>query len=112
MLRIRWLTGLTAVLFATASGFAKPPPNPDPSLSPWFEGLIDPETALSCCAETDCRAVDARIARDHHEVLIDGAWVAIPEGKIVRRTDNPTGRAVLCWSPAMGIMCFVPGPGV
>ena len=108
----RLLPSLIALCLGAGPGVAKPPPNPDPTLAPWFQSLVDPETSLSCCEETDCRPVDHRLAADHYEVLIGGAWVAVPEGKIIRGMHNPTGRAVLCWSPALGIMCFVPGPGV
>ena len=31
----------------------------------------------------------------------------MPPDKILQRTDNPTGRAVVCWTPQRGIMCFV-----
>ena len=61
-----------------------------------------------------------RLEKDKREWL--GRWIAnygnvteilieIPETKIIR-TDNPTGRAVLCWSPDYekfdGVFCFVP----
>lgn len=36
--------------------------------------------------------------------------MAVPADKILHRYDNPTGRAVVCWTPALGIMCFVEGP--
>ncbi len=112
MLPLFCLISALTVLLPAGPSAAKPPPHPDPSLRLWFESLQDPETTLSCCEEADCREVDARIARDHHEVQIDGIWVEIPERKIIRPDSNPTGRAVLCWSPTLGIMCFVPGPGV
>lgn len=39
------------------------------------------------------------------------AWVKIPEARI-NQTDNPTGRAVLCWSTFYpdfnGVFCFIP----
>jgi hypothetical protein len=39
------------------------------------------------------------------------AWIEIPEARI-NRTNNPTGRAVLCWSifyPHFnGVFCFIP----
>ena len=93
-------------------GAALPPPNPDPRLRAWFESLIDQESMLPCCGEADCRAVEARVAVDHHEAFVRGAWLRIPVEKVVHRTDNPTGGAILCWSPALGVLCFVPGPGV
>lgn len=104
---------LAGVAFVCLAGSAegRPPANPDPSFSAWFQSLDDPETTLPCCDEADCRPVEDRIATDHYEVLISGAWTAVPDGKIIRRHDNPTGRAILCYSKALGIMCFVPGPG-
>jgi hypothetical protein len=39
--------------------------------------------------------------------LIGEAWFAVPADKILQRTDNPTGRAVVCWTPQRGILCFV-----
>jgi len=27
--------------------------------------------------------------------------------KILQRTDNPTGHAVVCWTPQRGIVCFI-----
>jgi hypothetical protein len=103
---------IIAAALGSQATHAKPPANPDPTLSPWFESLEDPETTLSCCDETDCRPVDDRIGAAGYEVLLRGAWVPVPDAKIIRRTDNPVGRAVLCWSPNFGIMCFVPGPAV
>ena len=39
------------------------------------------------------------------------AWIEIPEARI-NRTNNPTGRAVLCWSTFYpdfnGVFCFIP----
>jgi hypothetical protein len=31
----------------------------------------------------------------------------VPANNILQRVDNPTGRAVVCWTPSLGIMCFV-----
>lgn len=106
-----FLSSFVAVSLLVTAAKAKPPPAVDPSLGRWFQSLEDPETTLSCCDEADCRPVDARVARDHHEVLVGGVWTRVPEQKVLHRTDNPTGGAVLCWNKALGIMCFVPGPG-
>jgi hypothetical protein len=110
MLRDLVLRSVVAVALGSQPTHARPPPNPDPTLSPWFQSLEDPETTLSCCDEADCRPVDERIGRSGYEVLMQDAWVPVPEGKVIHRTYNPVGRAVLCWSPHFGIMCFVPGP--
>jgi len=89
MIRLPMLASVVALCLPAGSLLAKPPPSASAN-SLWFDNLEDPETTLSCCDEADCR----------------------PGGEMLRRTDNPTGRAVLCWSPAFGIMCFVPGPRV
>jgi len=56
---------------------------------------------------TDCRATEYRIEADHYEALIGGNWIIVPADKILQRTDNPTGHAVVCWTPQRGILCFV-----
>ncbi len=96
-----------AMLLLAGTATAAPPPNADPALGPWFRSLIEPGTGISCCSITDCRATDYRIKGDHYEALIGEAWFAVPPDKILQRTDNPTGRAVVCWTPQRGIVCFV-----
>ena len=54
-----------------------------------------------------CRATEYRIEADHYEALIGGTWHVVPPDKILQRTDNPTGHAVVCWTPQRGILCFV-----
>lgn len=96
---------------ASARAQAAPPPDADPSLSPWFEDLRQPGTGRSCCSIADCRPVDYRVVENHYEAFVDDQWMTVPPDKVLRRYDNPTGRAVVCWTPALGIMCFVEGPG-
>jgi hypothetical protein len=90
-----------------ASVAAAPPQNADPTLAPWFRSLLQPGTAISCCALADCRPADYRIKTDRYEVLLGGKWLAVPPDKILQRIDNPTGHAIVCWTPQRGIMCFV-----
>jgi hypothetical protein len=96
-----------AAVGAAASAIAQPPPNADPALAPWFRSLQQPGTNLSCCSIADCRATEYRIVHDHYETLIGRHWLAVPPDKILQRTDNPTGHAIVCWTPQLGIMCFV-----
>ena len=96
-----------AAFALTAPAQAKPPPGADPALSPWFEDLRQPGTGRSCCSVADCRAVDFRIVTDHYEAHVGDQWMTVPADKILHRYDNPTGRAVVCWTPALGVMCFV-----
>jgi hypothetical protein len=49
---------------------------------------------------------------DHYEVFVDGKWLRVPPDLVLKSLDNPTGRAVVCWTPTAGIMCFVRGPEV
>jgi hypothetical protein len=92
------------------SALAAPPENADPTLAPWFQSLRQPGTGVSCCSISDCRQTDFRSVDSHYEVMIEGTWRPVPPDKVLQRMDNPTGRAVVCWTPTLGIMCFVRGP--
>lgn len=98
---------LAAITFYAGFAKADPPPNADPTLAPWFQSLRAPDTGVSCCSVADCRATDYRTKGDHYEVMIDDKWVVVPADKVLQRIDNPVGRAVVCYTPALGIMCFV-----
>jgi len=92
------LTATIMVAFA-ASAIARPPPNSNPTLAPWYRSLLQPGTNLSCCSIADCRATEYRIEHNRYEALIGKRWLVVPADKILQRTDNPTGRAVVCWTP-------------
>jgi hypothetical protein len=96
-----------AAMLTAANAAAAPPDGADPTLAPWFQGLRQPGTGTSCCSIADCRTTDYRTNGESYEALIDDRWVAVPSDKILQRADNPTGRAVVCWTPTRGIMCFV-----
>jgi len=58
--------------------------------------------------------VEFRQDRDGYEVLIDGRWkmsipfwLRVPPNRIIDRIDNLTNRAVVCFTPEAGILCFV-----
>jgi hypothetical protein len=104
---IRRTLTTAAIALGTVTAAAEPPPNANPAFVPWFHSLLQPGTNLSCCSIADCRAADYRIASDRYEVLIGKRWLPVPPDKILQRTDNPTGRAIVCWTPQLGIMCFV-----
>ena len=99
-----------ALAFCTTAAFARPPEHADPALAPWFHSLLQPGTGISCCSEADCRRTDYRIKDDHYEALINGEWKTVPSRAVLKRMDNPTGQAVVCYTPTLGIMCFVRGP--
>jgi len=98
------------VFFVACHAEAAPPADADPALAPWFQGLQAPDTGRSCCSIADCRPTESRTRGGHYEVLIEDKWLAVPSQRILNRSDNPTGRAVVCWTPALGIICFVHGP--
>ncbi len=104
--RIREITFASVFLLPLAAS-AQPPSNADPRLAPWFRSLLQPGTEISCCSLSDCHETDYRVTADHYEALITGKWVIVPPNKILQRTDNPTGRAVVCWTRERGIMCFM-----
>lgn len=77
----------------------------------WMKSLMRPDVGGSCCNLTDCRVTEARLTKEGWEAMNQlGQWVKVPNEKIIRGKDNPTGRPVLCWLPGQGVMCFVEGP--
>jgi hypothetical protein len=106
--KLRWRAAVlaAALLSSAASAFARPPENSDPDLAPWFQGLRSPNGA-SCCSIADCRTTDYRTNANGYEALIDGQWLVVPPDRVLDHISNPTGRAVVCYAPALGILCFV-----
>jgi hypothetical protein len=107
MLAIRF--SLATMLLLIASAYGRPPENADPTLAPWFQSLAVPGTGITCCSIADCRPTEYRTVGDNYEALIEDKWVAIPPRKVLQPNDNPVGRAVVCWTPERGVMCFVRG---
>ena len=62
--------------------------------------------------------MESQQGQDGYEVLIDGRWkmsvpfwLRVPSNRIIDRIDNPTtNRAVVCFTPEAGILCFVRPP--
>lgn len=103
------IAGAIALTISMRPAQAAPPPDADPALNSWFQGLQQPDTGVSCCSIADCRPVDDRVGPNGYEVLINNEWLPVPQQKILQGKHNPAGRAVVCYSEAMGIMCFVRG---
>ena len=104
------IAGLIGWICLAGNAEAAPPPDADPALAPWFNGLRQPWTNALCCSVADCRAVDSRLNNGRYEALIEGEWRPVPDDHILNRADNPTGRAVACWTPQAGVICFVRAP--
>jgi hypothetical protein len=100
---------IACIAFLTAA-IAAPPEDADSSLASWFRGLSASD-GTPCCAIADCRRTTSRLTADGYEALIDDTWVAVPWDRVLRRTDNPTGQAVVCCAPLTKIiLCFVRPP--
>jgi hypothetical protein len=98
------------ILLLACQAHAAPPPDADPNQAPWFNSLRLPQSAVPCCSMADCRPVLSRLIDGHYEAFIEGKWIAVPDDKVLSRTDHPTGRAVVCWTPFAGVLCFVKAP--
>jgi hypothetical protein len=105
MRTLAWVALLGSSLSAAA--LAAPPEGSDLSLAPWYQSLKQPGTRVGCCSVADCRPVDSRIVGDHYEAMLDGKWIDVPPARVLEHEPNPTGRAVACWTPRYGILCFV-----
>jgi hypothetical protein len=108
---------LAVVLSFAAGAVAAPPENADPRFTPWYRSLRQPGTGAECCGLADCRVVEFRRTGDVYEVFVDERWrlskpywTRVPPEKILERPDNPTGRAVVCFTPEAGVMCFILPP--
>ncbi len=107
---MRSVTVFVACMSFSLSAIARSPPNTDMSLAPWFQSLRQPGTGISCCSMADCRQTEFRTNGSHYEALVEGEWREVPRETILERVENPTGHAVVCYTPSRGIMCFIRGP--
>ena len=107
---------LFAFILISCTAKAAPPENADPAMGPWFRSLMRPDAPTqSCCSEADCRVTEYRNIHGYFEALIDErftpyappGWTFVPPEKVVRNAGNPLGKAVACWTPSAGILCFV-----
>ncbi|HXP32336.1 MAG TPA: hypothetical protein VN832_14675 [Stellaceae bacterium] len=108
-LRPVWAIVAAAILSLACIGAlsAAPPEGADPTLAPWFQSLRQPGTGVSCCSIADCRATEYRSRGEGYEAFIDERWISVPQERVLDHIDNPTGRAVVCYEPTRGILCFV-----
>lgn len=111
---------VVALCLIVSFAFGEPPAGVDLNspIAKWFQSLTAPDGTL-CCSISDCRPADIRQTEEGYEAFIDkrefpavleSLWVKIPPEKILQRTENPVGRAVVCYTPALGVLCFVREP--
>src|SRR5262249_6681848 len=48
-------------------------------------------TKSPCCNLTDCRPTSGRQVDGHYEVKVNGAWVSVPSGKILKQSAPDLG---------------------
>lgn len=100
-----------------ALAHSRPPAGTDPNseLSHWYKGLKDPASGIGCCSMSDCRTVEFRIKGDYYEVLItpdkypvaQAQWFTVGNEHVLKDKPNPTGEAVACFVPGLGVVCLV-----
>jgi hypothetical protein len=109
-------TVLWIAFFGCGAALAAPPDGADANsvIGRWFQSLRSPDTGSSCCSpQQDCRQIDQyrpSVEPGGYEALYQGEWVKVPAKAVLERTDNPTGRAVICIMHINGepiARCFV-----
>ena len=82
----------------------------------FYQTLERPDTKSPCCNLTDCRPTSGRQVDGHYEVKVNGAWVSVPPGKILKqsapdlgfhvcatKTRRATRSPLLCRCPARNL---------
>lgn len=105
------ITGLTSGAYARDFGQYNDVPR---HVRDWFKALKNPRDGGSCCDQSDCARTDARTHGNAWEARApNGAWVSIPDDRVVHNQGNPTGEPILCAiedEEGWRVFCFVPGP--
>ena len=108
----------TALALAAGAAAAAPPEHADPAFANWFQAQRLPGASIPCCDVSDGRTVEMRYASGGRiEALVTKAfphtpqdwvdhWIEVPEERVLKGSFNPTGRAVLWWTPWYGVLCF------
>lgn len=79
----------------------------------YLGSLMSPKTGASCCNLMDCSETDDwRAGASGYEVFVDGAWQPVPPDAVIKNRPHPEGRAVVCYRPGIGVLCFVEGMAV
>ena len=61
----------------------------------FYMTLQRPDGKGSCCNLTDCRPTSGRAVDDHYEVKVNGAWISVPQSKILHK-QAPDGGFHVC----------------
>jgi len=130
---------LIAPSFGIGVSEARNPLHPDPALEKFYKGLRVPQAPWrGCCDVSDCGPTNAsrdgegrwRVSLYRNEknwevhagefseivpttnVVLDGeaGWLPVPDEAILENVANEQGKAVVCYTYALGILCFLPPP--
>lgn len=125
---IAWVAlAVAVILAAVTSRPAHPryagaePVQYSPEILDWIKGLQSSQQRSACCdlADGDFTQQDLRPGADgrtHFFATVEGEWVEIPDGALVREP-NRIGRPIVWYSRWMGlngkpvtfVRCFLPG---
>ena len=108
---------LGLVLLLAAQAFGQD--HHHPFHSDFYRHWKNPVNGASCCNARievnghevgDCEPTKAEIRKGAWWVWIrqTGQWQEVPDVRVLRERNPNTFDAHLCWTPATGIMCFVP----
>jgi hypothetical protein len=61
----------------------------------FYKNLTRPDSKTSCCNLTDCRPTSGRMVDGHYEVKVNGAWISVPQSKIIPQS-APDGGYHVC----------------
>jgi hypothetical protein len=110
---------ITTLLLLSSGSMAH---QPGDEFADWFRSLkvpgtdriLNPTDASCCSLARDCQATDYETdAAGRYWIKAEGERIQVPPDKILKRTDNPTGRAVACLRYLNGhpiVRCFVRPP--
>jgi hypothetical protein len=113
-------SALTTIVLLLSSGSMAHQPGDE--FAEWFRTLKEPGTetflnpsyAACCSPERDCQTTEYETdAAGLYWIEAEGERIQVPPNKILQRTDNPTGHAVVCLSHFNGhalVRCFVRPP--
>ena len=110
------LISVTASLAVDNGQFKDVPEN----IKSWFKSIKSPN-GVPCCDISDGHRTQWDIRQDDYWIpvpLNEQEWIKIPKEAIVYNAGNPTGDAVVWWTPlstnpgGVYIRCFVSGSGI
>lgn len=88
-----------------------------------YQGLTVPDSSMSCCSNGDCGPVETREMNGKLQAHIVGLpwnnyqpgvdlWVDVPPKAMLPVEQNPKVGPSACWTPGLGLLCFLPGRGM